>query len=167
MRKYFSIILLAGLILGAISCKSNKENGSDSDNSTIMSIADMNKQEGENYIADMMKKDPSFKKTSSGLCYKILNEGEGENFKPSDVVDVIYTGKHIDGSEFDSSKGETVQFPLQSVVPGFREVITLMKPGAKAIAIIPGHLGYGDKGTGPIGPNETLVFELTTVALHQ
>lgn len=145
----------------ATSCNSNKNT------SAIDSIADMNKQDGEKYVAEQMKKDTAFIKTESGLCYKILEEGEGENFKPTETVDVIYVGKHIDGTEFDSSKGETVPFALQNVVPGFREVITLMKPGAKAIAIIPSHLGYGDKGQGPIGPNETLVFELTTVELHK
>ena len=145
----------------ATSCNSNKNT------SAIDSIADMNKQDGEKFVAEQMKKDTAFIKTESGLCYKILEEGEGENFKPTETVDVIYVGKHIDGTEFDSSKGETVPFALQNVVPGFREVITLMKPGAKAIAIIPSHLGYGDKGQGPIGPNETLVFELTTVELHK
>lgn len=161
MRRLFPLLIVA-LVLGvATSCNSNKNT------STIDSIADMNKQDGEKYVAEQMKKDTAFIKTESGLCYKILEEGEGENFKPTETVDVIYVGKHIDGTEFDSSKGETVPFALQNVVPGFREVITLMKPGAKAIAIIPSHLGYGDKGQGPIGPNETLVFELTTVELHK
>ncbi|MBO4721942.1 MAG: FKBP-type peptidyl-prolyl cis-trans isomerase [Muribaculaceae bacterium] len=161
MRRLFPLLIVA-LVLGvATSCNSNKNT------SAIDSIADMNKQDGEKYVAEQMKKDTAFIKTESGLCYKILEEGEGENFKPTETVDVIYVGKHIDGTEFDSSKGETVPFALQNVVPGFREVITLMKPGAKAIAIIPSHLGYGDKGQGPIGPNETLVFELTTVELHK
>ena len=145
----------------AISCNSNKSE------SNIDSIADINMKEGEKYIANQLKNDPSFTKTETGLCYKILNEGEGENVTPTDTVDVIYTGKHVDGTEFDSSKGEIVPFPLQGVVPGFREVITLMKPGAKAIAIIPSHLGYGDAGQGSIGPKETLVFELTTVGIHK
>ena len=161
MRRLFPLLIVA-LVLGvATSCNSNKNT------SAIDSIADMNKQDGEKYVAEQMKKDTAFIKTESGLCYKILEEGEGENFKPTETVDVIYVGKHIDGTEFDSSKGETVPFALQNVVPGVREVITLMKPGAKAIAIIPSHLGYGDKGQGPIGPNETLVFELTTVELHK
>ena len=164
MKRFFPLLIVA-LLLGATSCNS-KGNG-DSQVSAITSIADMNKQEGEKYIAEQMKKDTAFIKTESGLCYKILEEGEGDNFKPADTVDVIYAGKHIDGTEFDSSKGETVPFPLQNVVAGFREVITLMKPGAKAIAIIPAHLGYGDKGQGTIGPNETLVFELTTVGIHK
>ena len=161
MRRLFNLLIVA-LVLGvATGCNGNKNT------SAIDSIADMNKQDGEKYLAEQMKNDTAFIKTESGLCYKILEEGEGDTFKPTDTVDVIYVGKHIDGTEFDSSKDETVPFPLQNVVAGFREVITLMKPGAKAIAIIPSHLGYGDKGQGPIGPNETLVFELTTVKLHK
>lgn len=165
MKRFFPLLIVA-LVLG-VTAGCNSKGGEDSQVSAITSIADMNKQEGEKYIAEQMKKDTAFVKTESGLCYKILESGEGNNFVPTDTVDVIYIGKHIDGSEFDSSKGETVNFPLQGVVAGFREVITLMKPGAKAIAIIPGHLGYGDKGQGPIGPNETLVFELTTVGIHK
>lgn len=165
MKRFFPFLIVA-LVLGVAAGCNSKGNG-DSQVSAITSIADINKQEGEKYIADQMKKDAAFIKTESGLCYKILEEGEGNNFMPNDTVDVIYTGKHIDGSEFDSSKGEVVPFPLQGVVPGFREVITLMKPGAKAIAIIPSHLGYGDAGQGTIGPNETLVFELTTVDIHK
>ncbi len=159
--------MVVALVLSvAASCNSNKGNDGEKA-SAITSIADINKQEGERYIAEQMKNDTAYVQTPSGLCYKLLSEGEGEFFNENDVVDVIYTGKHIDGTEFDSSKGETVQFPLQNVVAGFREVITHMKPGAKAIAIIPGHLGYGDRGQGPIGPNETLVFELTTVGLNK
>ena len=165
---------MAGLIFGAISCKSNNEKEDSStlnvDESTegtsANSLAESNKKAGEEYIAEQMSKDKAFIKTPSGLCYKILEEGEGDNFKDSDIVDVIYIGKHIDGSVFDSSNGNVVPFPLMNVVPGFREVITLMKPGAKAVAILPANIAYGETGQGPIGPNETLVFEITTVGLN-
>ena len=76
MKKLFFIALFAGLLMGAISCNNN----SNSTDTTIESIADMNKKDGEKYIASQMKKDPAFVQTKSGLCYKILNEGEGENF---------------------------------------------------------------------------------------
>lgn len=166
MKRFFPLLIIALVLAAATSCNS-KGNGGSEETAAISSIADINKQEGEKYIAEQMKNDTAFTITKSGLCYKILNEGEGDNFKPTDTVDVIYVGKHIDGTEFDSSNGEIVPFPLQNVVAGFREVITLMKPGSKAIAIIPASLGYGVQGQGPIGPNETLVFELTTVELHK
>lgn len=128
-----------------------------------------NDKAGKKYLEEQVKKDKGFKKTASGLAYKVVKEGAGENFNDSATVDVTYVGKHIDGKEFDSSKGKPVPFNLKMTVPGFREVISNMKPGTKAIAIIPGALAYGDQGNpqGGIGPNETLVFEITAVGVHK
>lgn len=122
-------------------------------------------EEGAEFIAAQMKADPQLKKTKSGLVYKITEPGAGDTFKPTDVVKVVYTGKHTNGEVFDSSRGEAVDFPLQNVVPGFREMITMMRPGAKAYCIIPGELAYGDRGNQAIAPNETLVFEIETQGL--
>lgn len=128
-----------------------------------------NDKAGQKYIAEQMKKDKGFKKTASGVVYKVLKPGKGENFNDSATVDVAYVGKHIDGKEFDNSKGKPVPFNLKQVVPGFREVLTLVNEGAKVLCIIPGAQAYGDQGNpqGKIGPNETLVFELTAVGLHK
>ena len=128
-----------------------------------------NDKAGKKYLEEQVKKDKGFKKTASGLAYKVVKEGAGENFNDSATVDVTYVGKHIDGKEFDNSKGKPVPFNLKMTVPGFREVISNMKPGEKAIAIIPGALAYGDQGNpqGGIGPNETLVFEITTIGVHK
>ena len=53
------------------------------------------------------------------------------------------------------------------VIPGFAEMLQLMKPGGKAIAVIPGNLAYGAMGVGDLGPNETLIFEIETVDRQQ
>lgn len=121
-----------------------------------------NGEAGKQYIAEQIKKDKDFKKTKSGIAYKIVKEGKGDNFVDDDIVNVSYVGKHIDGRVFDTSNGKEVPFTMQGVVPGFSEVLKLMKPGSKVIAIIPGELAYQDRGDGrKIGPNETLVFEIT------
>ncbi|MBO4721943.1 MAG: FKBP-type peptidyl-prolyl cis-trans isomerase [Muribaculaceae bacterium] len=121
-----------------------------------------NAEAGKNYIAEQMKKDKDFKQTKSGIAYKVVQEGKGENFTDDDIVNVAYVGKHIDGRVFDTSNGKEVPFTMQGVVPGFSEVLKLMKPGSKVIAIIPGNMAYQDRGDGrKIGPNETLVFEMT------
>ena len=75
-----------------------------------------NKNAGEAYIAEQMKKDPSLKKTESGLVYKVIAEGEGVTIKASDRVKVKYTGKHIDGKEFDTSGDEPRVFSPSGVV---------------------------------------------------
>ncbi len=128
-----------------------------------------NKKAGEAYI-NKVKADKSYKTTASGLLYKVVAQGKGgETFKANDVVMTKYVGKHIDGKEFDSSKGEAVPFNLAQVIPGFREMIMLMTPGMKVEVVIPSDQAYGDtpQPNGPIGPNETLVFEIETLGVQQ
>ena len=128
-----------------------------------------NKNAGEAFIANEMKKDPSLKKTESGLVYKVIKEGEGVTIKASDRVKVKYTGKHIDGKEFDSSGDDTRTFSPSGVVPGFGEGLKMMKPGAHYILYIPAELGYGVQGQpyGGIKPNETLVFDVEVVEIEK
>ncbi len=128
-----------------------------------------NKKAGEAYIADAMKKDPSLKKTKSGLVYKVIAEGSGVAIKASDRVKVKYVGKHIDGKEFDNSGDEARTFAPSGVVPGFGEGLMMMRPGAHYILYIPGELGYGAEGQpyANIKPNETLVFDVEVVGLAE
>jgi len=123
-------------------------------------------KDGEEYLKKMVA-DSGFTKTASGLAYKVINEGAGKQFTDSDKVMIKYVGKHVDGSEFDSSHGQPRAFSTDRVVPGFAEMIKLMKPGMKVIAILPPELAYGETGSGAnIDPNETLVFEMETVGLQ-
>lgn len=126
-----------------------------------------NKNAGTAAVAKAMKEDPAFKKTESGLVYKAEKEGTGETFKASDRIMVKYTGKHIDGKVFDQSGEEARPFSPLGVVPGFKEGLLMMKPGAKYIFYIPGELAYGTDGQqmAGIGPNETLIFEVETISL--
>ncbi|MFH1121724.1 MAG: FKBP-type peptidyl-prolyl cis-trans isomerase [Bacteroidota bacterium] len=105
----------------------------------------------------------------SGLQYKVIKEGEGENPKPEDVVEVHYTGTLTDGTVFDSSveRGETIKFPLNGVIPGWTEGVQLMKPGAKYMFYIPSSLAYGDKATGPIPGGSVLIFEVELISIEK
>ena len=80
-----------------------------------------NVKAGQDYIAKIKSEDPEIRTTESGLSYKIEKQGTGAVAKDGDKVSVIYTGKLIDGTEFDSSNGEKVEFPTDAVIPGFKE----------------------------------------------
>ena len=124
-----------------------------------------NKKAGEEYM-NKLKNDTSYTFTKSGIAYKVLAEGEGINFSDSDVVKVNYVGKHIDGTEFDKSpEGQPVPFNLKQVIPGFAEMIQLMKPGSKVTVVIPGDQAYGPQGNRGIEPNETLIFDIETLGV--
>lgn len=66
--------------------------------------------------------------------------------KTGDQVAVHYTGKHTDGSVFDSSVGRTpIDFKLGSgmVIKGFDDGVTGMAIGEKKTVIIPAIDAYG------------------------
>lgn len=126
-----------------------------------------NAKAGADYIEKQMKADKSLKKTASGLVYKVIKEGKGAKPTKDQTAQVKYEGRLIDGTMFDNGQGQVQEFPVSRVVPGFSEGLMLMSPGAKYRFFIPGNLAYGEQGTpgGPIGPNETLVFDVELVGI--
>ena len=107
--------------------------------------------------------------TSSGLQYRILNEGSGNDSPgPESVVSVHYRGKLTNGLEFDSSykRNQSASFPVNGVIRGWTEALQLMKEGDKWELIIPPDLGYGSKGAGNIiPPDSTLIFEVELIEI--
>jgi FKBP-type peptidyl-prolyl cis-trans isomerase FklB len=127
--------------------------------------AEKNKKDGEAFL-DANKKKEGVKTLPSGLQYKVITDGTGASPKATDEVAVNYRGTLIDGTEFDKSEpGKPVSFPVNGVIRGWTEALQLMKPGSKWQLIIPSDLAYKETGSGPIGPNATLIFdvELLTV----
>lgn len=106
--------------------------------------------------------------TESGLQYKVITEGKGESPNDSSTVSVHYTGKLLDGSEFDSSvkRGQPAEFPVRAVIPGWTELLKLMKAGGKVVAWIPSELAYGTYGRPPMIPgNSVLEFEVELLSV--
>lgn len=101
--------------------------------------------------------------TRSGLQYQVIRAGAGARPLPGSKVKVNYEGRLPNGTVFDSSyaRGTPADFPLTSVIPGWREGVTLMPVGAKYRFWVPGQLAYGLRGSPPnIGPNQVLVFDV-------
>jgi FKBP-type peptidyl-prolyl cis-trans isomerase len=123
--------------------------------------AEENKKKGEDYLSANKSKE-GVKTTPSGLQYRVLKEGNGVRPKSSDTVKVHYSGKLIDGTEFDSSykRNEPVEFKLDSVIKGWTEGVQLMTVGSKYELIIPSDLGYGPMGNQAIPGNSVLIFEV-------
>ncbi|WP_162926640.1 FKBP-type peptidyl-prolyl cis-trans isomerase [Pedobacter chitinilyticus] len=103
-------------------------------------------------------------KHSSGVYYQEITQGTG-----TDVIDehsslvVKYSGRFLDGTQFDSSDSYTAK--LLEVVKGWGEVLPLFKKGSKVRIFIPSGLGYGTSGYGSVPPNAVLDFtiEITNV----
>lgn len=130
--------------------------------------AEENLKAGQAFLAENAKKN-GVKTTESGLQYQVLTAGNGDKPKLTDQVKVHYEGKLLNGKVFDSSyqRGEPVTFGLNQVIPGWQEGLQLMSVGSKWKIFIPSDLAYGPGGTGgPIGPNETLIFEVELLDIN-
>ncbi len=124
-------------------------------------------EEQEKLNAYLSENNITTEPTQSGLYYIEETKGNGKQAEPGKKVKVHYTGTLLDGTKFDSSldRGEPIEFVLGvgQVIPGWDEGISYMKEGGKAKLIIPSHLAYGGRPTGPIPAFSTLIFEVELV----
>ena len=110
--------------------------------------------------------------TESGLYFIPKKAGKGAKAVVGQRVFVHYTGKLLDGTEFDSSvkRGEPIDFILGQgqVIPGWDEGISMMREGDKAVLLIPSKLAYGENGSRPvIPPFATLIFDVELVKVGE
>ena len=86
--------------------------------------------------------------------------GTGAEVLPTSTLTVHYylmawsTGKVIESSWI----GQPATFPLAQVVEGWQKGLPGAKVGGRRLLVLPPEMGYGATGSGPIGPNETLIF---------
>lgn len=120
--------------------------------------------EGREFLAANARKD-GVVTLPSGLQYKVLAAGSGRSPAATDTVVVNYRGTLIDGSEFDSSfrDGKPGTFPLNSVIPGWKEALPLMQEGAKWQLFVPADLAFGERG--PLA-DRTVIYELELISVQ-
>ena len=127
-----------------------------------------NLAEGQKFLAENKGKE-GVQTTDSGLQYKVLTMGDGAKPVATDTVKVHYSGKLLDGTEFDSSyaRNEPISFALNRVIPGWTEGVQLMPIGSKFVFYIAPELGFGVVIFIPISPNSTLVFEVELLDIEK
>ncbi|HEY7886911.1 MAG TPA: FKBP-type peptidyl-prolyl cis-trans isomerase [Steroidobacteraceae bacterium] len=108
--------------------------------------------------------------TASGLQYVVLKSGQGAAPQPNDTVTVNYSGKLLNGTEFDSSykRGQPASFPVDRVIPGWQEALKLMTPGAKWRIFVPPQLAYdlNPPMGAPIPPGSMLIFNVDLLKIQ-
>jgi len=110
---------------------------------------------------------PNAKKTSTGLRYIVLKEGDQKSATPQagDRAAVLYKGMLLDGTVFDQSLDPAHPFKPRvgrdELIPAWDQALTRMHKGEKWLLIVPYELGYGTRGNPPRIPKRaTLVFEM-------
>lgn len=95
------------------------------------------------------------------LVTRDIEVGSGAEAAPGATVDVHYVGVDYEtGEEFDSSwdRGQSINFPLGSLIAGWQEGIPGMRVGGRRELIVPPHLAYGPAGGGHRLSGRTLIF---------
>lgn len=101
------------------------------------------------------------------LTTKDIIVGTGTEVVPTSTLTVHYTlmawssGKIIESSW----TGQPATFPLAQVVEGWQKGLPGAKVGGRRLLILPPAMGYGAAGSGPIGPNETLIFTVDIIGV--
>lgn len=120
------------------------------------------KEEGVAFLAKAEKEQGAIK-LPSGVIVKVTQEGTGAQPVVADKVKVNYEGKLTNGTVFDSSEkhGGPAEFPLGGVVPCWGDGFQQLKVGAKAQITCPSDTAYGEQGSPPTIPgNSVLVFNV-------
>ena len=130
------------------------------------SLSKRNTERGDKYLKDNKDRE-GVATLDSGLQYEVLVDGNGSIPTRNDEVKVHYHGTLVDGEVFDSSveRGEPSTFGVTGVIKGWTEALLLMKVGSKWKLTIPSDLAYGESGSGAIGINEVLVFEVELLGI--
>ena len=101
------------------------------------------------------------------LTTKDIIVGTGAEVLATSTLTVHYTlmawstGKIIESSW----SGQPATFPLAGVVEGWQKGLPGSKEGGRRLLILPPSMGYGAAGSGPIGPNETLIFAVDIIGV--
>lgn len=109
----------------------------------------------------------------SGVFYTIDSTGDntGKAPTPCSYIAITYKGSLLNGTVFDEQT-QPVAFDLGTLIPGWRNVLPLIKSGGKMHLYIPPALGYGNQdrrdanGNIVIPANSNLIFEVSLLAVQ-
>lgn len=110
------------------------------------------------------RKDLEMQELQTGLWYQILSPGEGNFLDDNDVVLIEYECSLLDGTKcYSSDESGPMQVVLgkTGIEPGLDQGLRMLKPGAKAIFILPPFLAHGLPGDGKkIPPRSVVVYNV-------
>lgn len=117
----------------------------------------------DTYAASLGVNIATMTKKSDNLYFQDLAVGTGEPVTVGRTLTMNYTGWLANGTRFD---GGQFAFALGTgmVIAGWDQGIQGMKVGGKRKLVIGSELGYGARGSGPIPPHATLVFDVEVVS---
>ena len=124
-------------------------------------------QENKDWLVAKSKEE-GVRALPKGVYYKVLNEGDQSSAQPTarSIVTVHYTGKTINGKQFDSSCGGVpLAYRLCDLIEGWIIAMQHMHIGDKWEVYIPAEMGYGKFSQPGIPGGSTLIFEIELLGI--
>lgn len=132
-------------------------------NSDVLGAGTPSNPATEDFAASLGVDIASFARTESGVYYRDIRVGTGDEAAAADQVTITYAGYLKDGTLFDSQSTPS-QFSLAAFIQGFRDGVVGMRVGGVRKIVIPSALAYTWEGrpdaSPPIPRNATLVFDV-------
>lgn len=113
-------------------------------------------------------KEEGVKALPKGIFYRVVAEGNGDGKHPTprSIVTAHYTGRTIDGQQFDSSRGGApLAIRLCDLIEGWIIALQQMCVGDKWEVYIPAEMGYGKFAQPGIPAGSTLIFEIELLGM--
>ncbi len=108
-------------------------------------------------------------RTPWGAYVQVLQPGAGNLPQNGQFMMLRYSGKNLQGKEFDANTkpgAELLSYQVGGgrMIPGFADAVKTLRKGARANIYLPSVIAYGAQGSPPaIQPNENIMFEVEVV----
>jgi FKBP-type peptidyl-prolyl cis-trans isomerase len=149
MKKLALLVLLVGVAAGC--------------NNSVLGAGDPSDPATEDFAPSLNVDIDASQRTESGVFFRDIRVGNGEDAAAEDQVNITYAGYLTDGTLFDSRSTPSLVV-LAGTVQGFRDGVVGMRVGGVRKIVIPSELAYSWEGrpraNPPIPRNATLVFDV-------
>lgn len=109
-------------------------------------------------ITDSGESPDEYEKTESGIYYKILEMGDGDEITVDSTITASYSAKLLNGTEIDAS--DSAVFTINTLINAWQEAIPKINKGGNMVFYSPSSRAYGRNGSGNIPQFTPLHFEM-------
>jgi len=128
-----------------------------------------NQVSSESFLAKNRAR-PGVKVLANGIQIRVVEDGTGQQVKPDDTLLINYRAMLPSGKEFGSSygpQGHPVYISIRnSPLAGIRQVLPMMREGARWEILLPADQAYGGNPGSPVGPNQAVMFDVKIVDVN-
>ena len=117
------------------------------------------------FLADNADK-PGVTVLPSGLEYRVLKNGFGGHPTTADFAEFSFNARLISGKLVDSASADLpANLQVSNLLRGLGEALLRMQVGDRWELVVPANLAFGAKGNAAVPPDQTLVFDITLMAV--